>query len=128
MELAIIKAICMAKNSVQLELSQFIPTESIISLLRFAINSNIEVRLMVPLKNYNFGKYFASRAYAKELALLGANVYLFDGYINFNAITIDDEYVMYGSYVIDREHINTSQQNIIIIFVNYSIFRRKMSF
>ncbi|MBR4999096.1 MAG: hypothetical protein IKY10_04365, partial [Clostridia bacterium] len=121
MELALIKAICMAKKSVQLELSQFIPTESIISLLKFAINSNIEVRLMVPLKNYNFGKYFASRAYAKELALLGANVYLFDGYINFNAVTIDDEYVMCGSYIVDREHINTSPQNILIIKDNKAV-------
>ena len=36
MELALIKAICMSKKSVQMELSQFIPTESIMSLLRFA--------------------------------------------------------------------------------------------
>ena len=115
MELALIKAICMAKKSVQMELSQFIPTESIMSLLRFAINSNIQVKLMVPLKNYSFGTYFASRAYAKELALLGANVYLYDGYINFNAITIDDEYVICGSYIIDREHINTSPQNMLFI-------------
>ena len=113
MELALIKAICMAKKSIQMELAQFIPTESIMSLLRFAINSNIEVRLMVPLKNYSFGKYFASRAYAKELALLGANVYLYDGYINFNATTIDNEYVIYGSYIVDREHINTSPQNML---------------
>lgn len=115
MELAFVKAICMAKKSVQLELSNFIPTESIMSLLRFAINSNIQVRLMVPLKNYSFGKYFASRAYAKELALLGANVYLYDGYINFNSMIIDDEYVIYGSYIVDREHINTSPQSMLFI-------------
>lgn len=121
MELALIKAICMAKKSVQLELSQFIPTESIMSLLKFAINSNIEVRLMVPLKNYSFGTYFASRAYAKELALLGAKVYLYDGYINFNATTIDDEYVIFGSYIVDREHINTSPQNMVLIKDNKAV-------
>lgn len=85
------------------------------SLLRFAINSNIEVKLMVPLKNDLQGKYFASRAYAKELALFGANVYLFDGYINFNAITIDDVYVVFGSFIVDREHLNTSPQSILFI-------------
>lgn len=115
LELALIKAICMAKKSIQLELAQFIPTESIMSLLRFAINSNIQVSLMVPLKNDRHGKYFASRAYAKELALFGANVYLFDGYINFNAITIDDEYVIYGSFIVDREHLNTSTQSMLFI-------------
>ena len=98
-----------------MELSAFIPTESIISLLKFAINSNIQVKLMIPLKNARHGKYFASRAYAKELALLGANVYLFDGYINFNAITIDDEYVIYGSFIVDREHLNTSPQSMLFI-------------
>ena len=115
LELALVKAICMSKKSIQLQLNQFIPTESIMSLLRFAINSNIDVRLMVPLKNDRHGKYFASRAYAKELALFGANVYLFDGYIKFNAITIDDEYVIYGSYIVDREHLNTSQQSMLFI-------------
>lgn len=115
LELAIIKAICMAKQSIQLEVSQFNPTESIMSLLRFAINSNIEVRLMVPLKNDRHGKYFASRAYAKELALYGANVYLYDGYIQFNAITIDDEYVIFGSYILDREHLNKCPQSLLFI-------------
>ena len=121
LELALIKSICTSKKSIQLELSQFIPTESFMSLLRFAINSNIEVRLMVPLKNNKYGKYFASRAYAKQLALYGANVYLFDGYINFNAITIDDEYVIFGSYVVDREHLNVSLQSMLFIKDNKAV-------
>jgi len=121
LELSLIKAICTAKKSIQLHLAQFIPTESIMSLLKFAINSNIQVRLMIPLKNDRHGKYFASRAYAKELALFGANVYLFDGYIKFNAITIDDDYVIYGSYIVDREHLNTSPQNMLLIKDNKSV-------
>ncbi len=66
-------------------------------------------------------KYYASRAYAKELALMGASVYLYDGYIRFNAITIDDNYVITGSYTLDREHINTSLQNVIIFSDSRSI-------
>ena len=115
LELVLINAICSSKSSIQLHLSQFIPTESIMSLLKYAINSSIEVRMIVPLKNYKYGKYFASRAYAKELALLGANVYLYDGYVNFNSIVIDDEYIITGSYSIDRELLNTSNQNMLII-------------
>lgn len=114
-ELVLIKAISSAKSSIQLQLDEFIPTESIMSLLKFAINSNIDVRLMVPLKTNKHSKYFASRAYAKELALAGANVYLFDGYIKFNSIIVDDQYVLTGSYVLDREHIVKSLQNVIII-------------
>lgn len=114
-ELLLIKAICMAKKSIQMELRSFIPTESIMSLLHFAINSNIDVRLMVPLKTDIGSRFYASRAYAKELALLGANVYLYDGYINFNAINIDDEYVLYGSYTLDRAHLATSLQNVCVI-------------
>ncbi len=117
-ELLIIKAICMAKKSIQLQLEEFIPTESITSLLRFAINSNIDVKLMVPLKTNGNGKYFASRAYAKELALLGANVYLYDGYIKFNAITIDSKYVLTGSFILDRVYINNSLQNLALICDN----------
>ena len=114
-ELLIINAICLAKESIILQLEEFIPTESILSLLRFAINSNIEVKLMVPLKTNMHSKYFASRAYAKELALMGANVYLYDGFIRFNAITIDSKYSLFGSFILDREHLNTGVQNIVII-------------
>ncbi len=114
-ELLIIKAICMAKDSIQLQLESFVPTESIISLLRFAINSNIDVRLMVPLKTNFKSKYYASRAYAKQLATYGANVYLYDGYIDFNSIVIDNTFVLYGSFILDREHLNTALQNVLVI-------------
>lgn len=114
-ELLIIKAICSARESIQLQLESFVPTESIMSLLRFAINSNINVRLMVPLKNNFKTKYYASRAYAKELALFGANVYLYDGYITFNSIVIDNNVVLTGSYIMDREHVSTALQNVMVV-------------
>ncbi len=114
-ELLIINAIRQAKTSIQLQLEEFIPTESILSLLRFAINSNIDVRLMVPIKTNMHSKYFASRAYAKELALMGAKVYLYDGFIRFNAIIIDSKYALFGSYILDREHLSTGVQNVVII-------------
>lgn len=122
-ELLIIKAICMAKSSIVLQLAGFIPTESIMSLLRFAINSGIEVKLMVPLKTEWKGKYYASRAYSKELALMGATVYLYDGYIRYNTIIIDYETVLFGSFVFDRELLSTALQNILLMsdraVVNY---------
>lgn len=114
-ELLLIKAICMAKSSIWLQLNTFIPTESIMSLIRFAINSKIEVKLILPINADKHSKYYASRAYAKELALFGADVYLFDGFIRFNAITIDSNFVLYGSFILDREHIGTSQQSVFVI-------------
>ncbi len=120
-ELLLIKAICMAKSSIQLQFSEFIPTESIMSLLRFAINSNISVKLMVPLKTTNYDKFYASRAYAKELALMGAEVYLYDGFIRFNALTIDNDYVIFGSFIMDRQHIQNSLQNATVINDNKAV-------
>lgn len=114
-ELAILKAIYMAKSSIQLVLKEFIPTDSIMSLLKFAINSNIDVRIIVPIKKSGRSKYYASRAYSKELALCGANVYLYDGYIAINQIVIDNSYALCGNFVLDREHINLSLQNLLII-------------
>lgn len=114
-ELLLLNAIRLAKKSIQLQLNEFIPTESIISMLRFALDSGIEVRLMIPLKVDRHGRYFASRAYAKELALYGATVYLYDGYIRFNAITIDDVQVLTGSYSINRGIISSALQNVLIV-------------
>ena len=115
MELLIIKAISSAKRSIQIQVDEFIPTSSLISLLNFAINSGIEVKLMVPLMSNKKCKFYATRAHAKELALLGAKVYLYDGFIRFNAINVDDEYIIYGGFTLDREYIGNSLQNILII-------------
>ena len=115
LELLIIKAISEAKSSIQIQVEEFIPTESIMSLLNFAINSNIDVKLVVPLKANRSSRIFATRAYAKELALLGANVYLYDGYVRFNSIIIDGTYTLFGNFLFDREHISTALQNIVII-------------
>ncbi len=115
LELLIIKAITTAKKSIVLQLDEFIPTESIISLLRFAINSGIEVKLMVPIKIIRPSTYYATRAYAKQLALYGANVYLYDGFIRYNSIVVDDNYVIYGSFRLDRQHINTALQSLVIV-------------
>ena len=115
LELLIIKAISEAKSSIQIQVEEFIPTESIMSLLNFAINSGIDVKLIVPLKANRSSRIFATRAYAKELALLGANVYLYDGFIRFNSIVIDGTYLIYGNFMLDREHISTSLQNAIVI-------------
>lgn len=115
MKLLIIKAICSAKSSIQLQVDKFIPTESVMSLLKFAINSNIDVRLMIPMKSNRHGKVYASRAYAKELALMGANVYLYDGYITANSIVVDNEYVISGDFTMDRAQIGTNLQNFVLI-------------
>ena len=115
LDLALIKAICMAKQSIQIQVEEFIPTESIMSLLKFALNSNIEVRLMIPMKSEEQGRYYASRAYAKELALYGANCYLFDGYIRFNSIVIDSKYGLYGSFSLNQGLINASLQDVMIV-------------
>lgn len=115
LDLTLIKAICMAKKSIQIQVEEFIPTESIMSLLKFALNSNIEVRLMIPMKTEASGRYYASRAYAKELALYGANCYLYDGYIRFNSIVIDSKYGLYGSFTLNQGLINESLQDVMII-------------
>ena len=76
---------------------------------------------MVPLKTTNYDKFYASRAYAKELALMGAEVYLYDGFIRFNALTIDNDYVIFGSFIMDRQHIQNSLQNAAIINDNKAV-------
>lgn len=122
-ELLLIKAICTAKKSIQIQVNDFVPTDSIISLLKYATNSHLQVKLMISLRDFKQSRKFASRAFAKELALLGANVYLYDGYINYNAIVLDDEYVLIGSYSLNRNIVSLSLQSVFVIkdekVVNY---------
>ena len=122
-ELLLIKAICTAKKSIQLQVNDFVPTDSIISLLKYAANSHLQVKLMISLRENNQTRKFASRAFAKELALLGANVYLYDGYINYNAIVLDDEYALVGEYSLNRNLLSSSLQSVLVVkdekVVNY---------
>ena len=115
LELLLVKAICAAKTSIQLQVKDFVPTDSVISLLKYAANSHLQVRLMISIKDYKQTRKFASRAFAKELALLGANVYLYDGYINYNSIVLDDEYAIVGSYSLNRNLISSSLQSVLLI-------------
>jgi len=114
-ELLLIKAICTAKKSIQLQVDSFVPTDSVISLLKYAANSHLQVKLMISLRDYKQSRKFASRAFAKEIALLGANVYLYDGYINHNAIVIDDEYALLGSYSLNRNFVSSSLQSMLLV-------------
>lgn len=114
LELMLIKAICEAKKSILLQLDSFIPSDNVLSLLKYAITSNKDVKLIVSIKGNSYNNY-ASRAFSKDLALAGANVYLYDGYINYNSITIDNEYVLCGSYSLNKNILVNSLQNVIII-------------
>ena len=115
LEFLLIKAICTAKKSIQVQVNGFVPTDSIISLLKYVANSHLELRLMISIKDYRLTRKFASRAFAKELALLGANVYLYDGYINYNSVVIDDEYAILGSYSMNRNLLNFTLQSMLLI-------------
>ena len=115
LEFLLVKAICTAKKSIQVQVNGFVPTDSIISLLKYVANSHLELRVMIPIKDYRQSRKFASRAFAKELALLGANVYLYDGYINYNSVVIDDEYAILGSYSMNRNLLSFTLQSMLLI-------------
>lgn len=114
-ELLFIKAICIAKKSIQLQLENFVPTDSVLALLKYAVKSNVDVKLCVSLKTRNNFTNFSSRAHAKELALNGAHVYLYDGYINHNTIVIDNDIVLCGSYSLEKNSIGTKLQDMVLI-------------
>lgn len=116
----LLKAINDAKKQVVIHINKFIPTPAIKQAIAMAIMSGVDVRIMLA-KGCSMS-YYASRAYLKEMAMIGATAYIYDGIIGSNFIIIDN-LTFVGNFSIVNLEIRHNLQNILII--NDKDFSRK---
>ena len=86
-----------AKKYVYIQSPYFVPDETFLSAIRIAVQSGIDVRLMIPGIPDKKYVYHTTLSYAGQLLEAGARVYLYPGFIHAKTMAADDEIVTIGS-------------------------------
>ena len=96
-----IKMINDAKSSLYMQSPYFIPDDAFMLALRLAVDSGVDVRIILPGIPDKRAVYLISRSYLKELRNTGVKIYLYDGFIHSKMIIMDGEVTSIGTANID---------------------------
>lgn len=99
---AYFSAITNAKNHIYISTPYFLPNETILTALKVAALSGIDVRIMLPSRSDSKMVHWASRSYFAELMEAKIKVYLYnDGFNHGKIITIDSVFSSVGTANMD---------------------------
>lgn len=97
-----LKLINKAKESIYIETPYFIPDESILTALKIACLSGVDVRIIIPAKPDHPFIYWASTSYIWELVECGAKCYTYNnGFIHSKMVSIDKKMCTVGTANMD---------------------------
>ncbi len=98
-----------ARSSIWIASPYFIPDEDILSALKVAALSGIDVRLLVPSKPDKRIVFYASRSYFSELLTTGVKIYTYrDGFMHSKLLLVDDEVASIGTSNMDMRSFHLS--------------------
>ena len=96
-----IKMINRAKRRLYMQSPYFIPDDAFMLALRLAVDSGVDVRIILPGIPDKRLVYLISRSYLKDLLHTGVKIYLYNGFIHSKMIVMDGEIVTIGTTNID---------------------------
>ena len=99
--------IATAEKSVYITSPYFIPNESILTALKTAALSGVDVKLLLPAVPDHRIVYWAAMSYLEELLEAGAEVYFYhNGFIHAKVLTVDEIVSSIGSANMDQRSFN----------------------
>ncbi|HOP03218.1 MAG TPA: cardiolipin synthase [Tenuifilaceae bacterium] len=122
---AFFTAITKATKHIYISSPYFIPNESILTALKTASLSGVDVRIMLPGKSDSTVVYWSSMSYVAELLEAGIKVYLFNrGFIHSKITMIDSDFSSVGSANMD---IRSFEDNFEVLAMIYDVeFTKKL--
>lgn len=91
-----------AKRHIYIQTPYFIPDDAILSALKIAASSGVDVRLMIPCKPDHPFVYWATCSYAGELLDYGARCYVYEnGFLHSKGVMVDGQVSCYGTANMD---------------------------
>lgn len=91
-----------AKERIYIQSPYFIPDESVMDALMIAVQSGVEVNIMIPCKPDHPFVYWATYSYIGDLVMAGANCYTYDnGFLHAKGIVVDGKVFCYGTANMD---------------------------
>ncbi len=91
-----------AKNHIYIQTPYFVPDDAILSAIKIAARSGVDVRLMIPCKPDHPFVYWATYSYAGELLDAGAKCYVYEnGFLHAKGIMVDGMVSCYGTANMD---------------------------
>ncbi len=110
-------AIAQAKDHIYITTPYFTPNESILTAIKTASLSGVDVRLIIPARSDSTIVYFSTLSYLSELMEAGVKVYLFQkGFNHSKVMTVDGSFAAVGSANMD---IRSFEHNFEIISLIY---------
>ena len=99
---AFIGMISMAKKEILITTPYFIPTESILSILKIAAKSGVEIKILLPEKPDLRTAYYASYTYLIDMLKTGVKIYFYTkGMMHAKPMMVDDDICTIGSANMD---------------------------
>ncbi len=97
-----LRLISKAKKSIYIQTPYFIPDEEILTALKIAVRSGIEVNIMIPCKPDHMFVYWATYSYVGDMVMLGAKCYTYDnGFLHSKCMIVDGKVFCCGTANMD---------------------------
>jgi len=97
-----LKMISKARKNIYIQTPYFIPDETVMSAIRIAALSGVDVRVMIPCKPDHPFVYWATYSYIGDLLDAGAKCYTYDnGFLHAKGMVVDGVVSCYGTANMD---------------------------
>ncbi len=91
-----------ARRHIYIQTPYFIPDDAVLSALKFAAESGVDVRLMIPCKPDHPFVYWATYSYMGDLLAAGARCYTYEnGFLHAKGVMVDSLVSCYGTANMD---------------------------